>query len=78
LNAQISLDDDDQLVAELATGMRFSHVDAVCLADWLWQQGVTASEVLITDWHQDKDHAPGSGQRIAVYQRLRLHEGSTD
>jgi hypothetical protein len=35
-------------------------------------------QVLITDWHQDKDHAPGSGQRIAIYQRLRLHEGLTD
>ena len=78
LNAKIFLDDDDQLVAELANGVLFSHVDAVCLADWLWNQGVTVSEVLLIDWHEDAERAPLSGQKIALFQRLRLHERSKD
>lgn len=78
MNAKIFLDDDDQLVAELSGEERLSHADAICLADLLWSRGVTASEVEMLDWHQDADRAPRSGQKIAVYQRLRLLEQSKD
>ena len=76
MNAKIFLD-DGQLVAELPGEERVSHADAVCLADMLWTRGVTVSEVEMLDWHQDANRAPTSGQKIAVYQRLRLLEQST-
>lgn len=75
MNAKIFLD-DDQLVAELPGEERVAHADAVCLADILWARGVTVSEVEMLDWHEDADRAPTSGQKIAVYQRLRLLEKS--
>lgn len=77
MNAKIFLD-DDQLVALLPGEERLSHVDAICLADMLWRRGVTVSEVEMLDWHEDADRAPTSGQKIAVYQRLRLLEQSKD
>jgi hypothetical protein len=77
VNAKIFLD-DDQLVAELPGEVRLSHVDAVVLADMLWSRGVTVSEVVMLDWHEDAVRAPTSGQKIAVYQRLRLLEQSKD
>jgi len=77
VNAKIFLV-DDELVAELPGYERLSHPDAVSLADLLWKRGVKASEVQMLDWHEDADHAPTSGQKIAVYQRLRLLEQSKD
>lgn len=76
MKAKIFLD-GDLLVAEL-DGLRLCHADAVGLADMLWTHRVTSSEVSMIDWHQDADLAPLSGQRIAIYQRLRLHEQSED
>jgi len=77
LNAKIFLD-DDQLVAMLPGEERLSHADAICLADMLWTRGVAVTEVEMLDWHEDADRAPTSGQKIAVYQRLRLLEQPKD
>jgi len=75
VRAKIFLD-GDFLVGELDDGHRLSHADAESLADLLWTHGVTSAQVLMIDWHQDAARAPMSGQRIAIYQRLRLHEQS--
>lgn len=77
MNAKIFLD-KDELVAELPDNVRLSHVDAVCLADLLWSKGVTVSDVIMVDWHEDANRSPLSGQKIAIYQRLRLLEQSED
>jgi hypothetical protein len=77
VNARIFLK-DDQLVAELPFEEHLTHSDAVSLADMLWKRGVKVAEVEMLDWHVDADRAPTSGQKIAVYQRLRLLEQSKE
>ena len=69
---------NDILVAEREDGLRLSHVDALQLADLLWANDVTWSEVFMIDWHENAERAPLSGQKVAVYQRLRLHEQSLE
>jgi hypothetical protein len=69
---------DDVLIADCDNGLRLRNADAVQLADLLWANDVTAPEVFMIDWHQDAERAPLSGQRVAIYQRLRLHEQSGD
>jgi hypothetical protein len=68
----------DMLVAKLESGSRLSNIDTNLLADLLWAQNVTASEVTTVDWHEDADRAPLNGQKVAIYQRLRLHERSLE
>lgn len=65
---------NDILVAEREDGLSLSHVDAVQLADLLWANDVTCSEVFMIDWHENAKRAPLSGQKVAIYQRLRLYE----
>ena len=77
MNATIYLA-NDTLVAECGDGLLLSHTDAVQLADLLWANAVTSSEVFMIDWHEDPERAPLSGQKVAVYQRLRLHEQSLE
>lgn len=69
---------NDVLVAEREDGLRLSHADAVQLADLLWENDVTSSEVFMIDWHEDAERAPLSGQKVVIYQRLRLHEQSLE
>lgn len=69
---------NDILVAEREDGLRLSHADAVQLADLLWENDVTSSEVFMIDWHEDAERAPLSGQKVVIYQRLRLHEQSLE
>ena len=69
---------NDILVAEREDGLCFSHADALQLADLLWANDVTSSEVFMIDWHEDAERAPLSGQKVAIYQRLRLHEQSLE
>lgn len=69
---------NDALVAEREDGLRLSHADAAQLADLLWANDVTSSEVFMVDWHEDAERAPLSGQKVVVYQRLRLHEQSLE
>ena len=69
---------NDILVAEREDGLRLSHTDAVQLANLLWENDVTSSEVFMIDWHEDAERAPLSGQKVAFYQRLRLHEKSLE
>lgn len=68
---------NDVLIADLEDGTHVRHLDAVELADLLWGRHVKFSEVTMVDWHENADLAPMSGQKIAIYQRLRLHEQST-
>ena len=69
---------NDILIAESEDGLRLSHADAVQLADLLWANDVTSAEVFMIDWHEDAERAPLSGQKVAIYQRLRLHEHSLE
>lgn len=69
---------DDMLVAEREDGLCLLHADAVQLADLLWVSNVTSSEISMIDWHEDAERAPLSGQKVAVYQRLRMHEQSLE
>lgn len=69
---------NDILVAEREDGLRLSHADAIQLADLLWENDVTSSEVFMIDWHEDAERAPLSGQKVVIYQRLRLHEQSLE
>lgn len=66
------------LVAEREDGLRLSHVDAVQLADLLWVNNVKSSEIYMIDWHEAPEYAPLSGHKVAVFQRLRLHEQSLE
>lgn len=75
MKAQIYLA-DGLLVAECQDGILISNADAVQLADLLWAHGVASSDVSILDSHTDPDHAPMSGQKIAIYKRLRRYEQS--
>jgi hypothetical protein len=69
---------DDVLVAECESGLHLSHADATELAELLWVNDVTSEEVSMIDWHEDVERAPLSGQKMAIYQRLRLHEHSLE
>lgn len=69
---------EDVLVAEREDGLRLSHADAAQLADLLRVNDVTSSEISMIDWHEDAEHAPLSGHKVAIYQRLRLHEQSLE
>ena len=65
---------NDILVAEREDGLRLSHADAVQLADLLCENDVTSSEVFMIDWHEDAERAPLAGQKVAIYQCLRMYE----
>lgn len=77
MKARIQLS-EDLLIADLENGARLQHADAIQLANLLWANQVTSSEVSMVDWHESSDRAPLSGQRIAIYQRLRLYEQSEE
>jgi hypothetical protein len=65
---------DGLLIAVREDGLRLSDTDAVRLADLLWANNVASSEVWMTDWHEDPEHAPMSGHKVAVFQRLHQLE----
>lgn len=67
---------DGVLVATLENGMRLAHEDAQHLGDLLWVNQVTFTEVTMLNWHEDSERSPLVGQKIALLQRLRLHEQS--
>lgn len=73
MNALISLDGEG-LVARLDDGREVKHMDAEELANLLWQIGIRVADVKAVDWHADVEIAPTSGQKIAMYSRLRLLE----
>lgn len=78
MNALISLDGEG-LVARLDDGREVKHMDAEELANLLWQIGIRVADVKAVDWHADVEIAPTSGQKIAIYSRLRLlEEGAHD
>ncbi|MYM96092.1 hypothetical protein [Duganella vulcania] len=75
MNALISLD-GERLVARLDDGRELKHIDAEALANLLWQIGIRVADVKAVDWHVDFESAPTSGQKIAIYSRLRILEGA--
>ena len=56
--------------AHLSTGEVLKNPDPVALADMLVAAGLTAQAVRMPDWRED-DHAPLTGQKIALIQRMR-------
>jgi hypothetical protein len=66
---------DGELVALLEDGRELKNFDAERLAGLLWNSGVSASELEAVDWHTDVMSAPTSGQKIAIFSRLRKYEG---
>jgi hypothetical protein len=66
---------DGELVALLEDGRELKNFDAEILAGLLWNSGVSASELEAVDWHTDVMSAPTSGQKIAIFSRLRKFEG---
>lgn len=66
------------LYADLENGLRLSHVDAIELADQLWNHSVTHEQLSLLDWHEDPEHAPLAGQKIAIHCRLRLQENGSE
>lgn len=68
---------DGNLVAVLESGERIESDDAENLAEQLWLAGVTADSLTVTNWKTDPDHAPASGQIIAIKFSMRKREAET-
>jgi hypothetical protein len=62
--------DGEQLIARLDDGRVLRHHDAVSLANLLLAAGVIADNVRMPDWRAG-DIAPGRGQCIAIFHRMR-------
>jgi hypothetical protein len=67
---------DDLLIAKFEDGKEIQHTDAKELARLLWANGIDASQVSITDWHEDALGAPTGGQKVAIFSTLRALENS--
>lgn len=59
------------LVAQLESGERIVAGNSLKMAEQLLLAGVTADSLTTTDWRTNPDHAPTSGQIIAVKAALR-------
>ncbi|MBM5575320.1 hypothetical protein [Deefgea sp. CFH1-16] len=62
--------EDGQLIAQLTTGIKIEHADAIKLASTLYSMGIKAEDVTMPDWREG-DIAPTSGQKIAILSHLR-------
>lgn len=71
MKAHLSVTDNDELFAQLETGERILTNDTHKLAEQLRLAGVTPESLTVTCWKTDPDHAPTSGQIIAVKAALR-------
>lgn len=71
MKAHLSLGDNGGLIAQLETGERIVAVNAHKMAEQLRLAGVTADSLTVIDWKTDPDHAPMSGQIIAIKAALR-------
>ena len=65
---------NQELVALLEDGRELKNSDAEALAGLLWINGVCASDLQTVDWHTDVTSAPTSGQKVAIFSRLRKYE----
>lgn len=63
------------LVAQLESGERIVAGNSLKMAEQLRLAGVTADSLTVTDWKTDPDHAPTSGQIIAVKAALQAVGG---
>lgn len=67
--------DNGGLIAKLETSDRIVAGNAHNMAEQLRLAGVTADSLTVTDWKADPDHAPTSGQIIAVKAALQAVGG---
>lgn len=75
MKAHLSLGNAGGLIAQLETGERIlAGGNALKLAGQLRLAGVTSDSLTVTEWKTDPDHAPTSGQIIAVKAALREAE----
>jgi len=74
MKAHLSITDNDELFAQLETGERILTNDTRKLAEQLHLAGVTPESLTVTCWKTDPDHAPTSGQIIAIKAALREAE----
>ena len=71
MKAHLSLGDNGNLVAKLENGERLIAANSQKMAEQLRLAGVATDSLTVTDWKTDPDHAPMSGQIIAVKAALR-------
>lgn len=71
MKAHLALGNVGGLIAQLETGEHIVAGNAHTMAEQLRLAGVTADSITATDWKTDPDHAPTSGQIIAV--KAALH-----
>jgi len=74
MKAYLALGNAGGLFAQLETGGRIVAGNAHTMAEQLRIAGVTADSLTAIDWKTDPDHAPTSGQIIAVIAALREAE----
>jgi hypothetical protein len=70
MKAHLSLSEHGNLVAVLETGERILAADSQKMAEQLRLAGVTAESLTVADWKADPDHAPMSGQIVAIKSAL--------
>ena len=71
MKAHLTLNDTGVLVAQLETGERIVATDSRTLAEQLHLTGVTAESLTVANRKEDPDHAPTSGQLVAIRAALR-------
>ncbi len=71
MKALLSLSEQGHMVALLETGKRIVARDSREMVEQLRLAGVSADELTVTDWKIDYDHAPLSGQIVAIKAALR-------
>ena len=64
----------EYLIARFDDGRVLRHPDTIALADMLLAAGVAANAVQMPDWREG-DGAPSSGERIAIFHRMRQATG---
>ena len=75
MKAILSLSDQGSLIAQLETGEHIVAGDSFKLAEQLRLAGVAADDLSVADWKTDPDHAPMSGQIVAIKAALRRDHG---
>lgn len=65
--------DNEKLIATLEEGACLIADSSLGMVEQLIAANVTADELTVTDWNVDIDHAPTSGQIIAIKYALMKH-----
>lgn len=72
MKAHLTLGEHGGLIAQLETGERIV-ANSINMVVQLHLAGVTAESLTVSDWKTDLDHAPMSGQIIAIKAALRKY-----